>query len=168
MGAAAQGIDPARWSVIQRTLIFITNGDHVLLLKRGLHKRAFPGMYNGLGGHIERDEDPLTSARRELLEESNLSAADLRLRGVMHIDAGGAQGISLFIFTGSSSSRDVIDTDEGTLEWISHSKVNDLPLADDIPMLLEKLFGAGASDTLFFAHVSYDANDRRVTRFASA
>jgi len=62
MGAKDQGADATagRWLVIPRTLCFVTHGDDVLLLKRAGHKRVYPGLYNGVGGHLERDEDPLT------------------------------------------------------------------------------------------------------------
>lgn len=83
MGSKDQGTDTSRWKVIPRTLCFITNGADVLLMKRAMHKRAFPGRYNGIGGHIERDEDPFTSARREIREETGLAVDDLRLRGIV-------------------------------------------------------------------------------------
>jgi len=58
---------------IPRTLCFITHGSDVLLMKRGEHTRIFPGRYNGIGGHLERDEDPLTGALREITEENRIT-----------------------------------------------------------------------------------------------
>ncbi|PJF37889.1 MAG: hypothetical protein CUN55_19790, partial [Phototrophicales bacterium] len=62
MGANEQGanVTSGRWLTIPRTLCFIFNGDDVLLMKRSPHRRVFPNCYNGVGGHIERDEDPYT------------------------------------------------------------------------------------------------------------
>jgi 8-oxo-dGTP diphosphatase len=168
MGAAQQGIDSARWAVIPRTLCFILNGDDVLLMQRGLHKKAFPGRYNGIGGHVERDEDAYTSALREINEETGLTVRDLTLRGTMHIDAGQQTGILLFIFTATSDTRAVTDCDEGTLHWIALDNVHTLPLVDDLPLLIGRLFGAERGTEPFFAHVSYDTHDQRVTRFANA
>src|SRR5262245_52850594 len=72
MGAVEQGANATqnRWLTIPRTLCFVLNGNDVLLMKRAPHKRVFPNRYNGVGGHIERDEDPLASARREIKEET--------------------------------------------------------------------------------------------------
>lgn len=139
--SAQQGIDPARWSVIPRTLCFILNGEDMLLMQRGLHKRAFPGRYNGIGGHVERDEDVYTSALREITEETGLTVHDLTLRGTMHIDAGQMTGILLYILpdTATSDSRTVTDCDEGTLHWIALDKMHDLPLVDDLPAILARL-----------------------------
>src|SRR5215813_2874096 len=120
MGASEQGANATegRWLTIPRTLCFVLNGDDILLMKRGSHKRVFPNRYNGVGGHIERDEDPLTSARREIKEETGLDVRDLRLRAVYNIDAGETTGIVLFVFTALSDTRAVKANNEGTLHWI--------------------------------------------------
>jgi 8-oxo-dGTP diphosphatase len=166
MGAQEQGIDPTRWMVIPRTLCFITYENDVLLLKRAAHKRVFPNRYNGIGGHLERDEDPLNGALREIYEETGLAVHGVRFRGVYHIDAGQEVGIVLFVFTAVADSRDFTDSDEGTLEWVPIAEVNHLPLVDDLPLLLPRLFGPAAVETPFFAHVSYDNADQMVMKFA--
>ncbi|MCY4072385.1 MAG: NUDIX domain-containing protein, partial [Chloroflexi bacterium] len=101
MGARQQGADATqhRWLTMPRTLSFVINGDDVLMLKRDAGKRVFPNQYNGLGGHVERDEDVRSSALREIEEESGLSVHSLRLRSIHNIDAGEASGILLFVFT---------------------------------------------------------------------
>ena len=120
MGAKDQGADATagRWLTIPRSLCFITHGSDILLLKRGTHRRIYPGRYNGVGGHIERDEDPLTGAIREMREETGLDLVDVRFRGALNVDAGGTNGIMVFVFTAEASSRDFVDSDEGTLEWV--------------------------------------------------
>ncbi len=168
MGARDQGADAAsgRWMVIPRTLCFVTNGTDVLLMKRGEHRRVFPGRYNGLGGHLERDEDPQSGAIREIREEAGLAVHDVRLRGISHVDAGQTVGILLFIFTAVADSRAVTDSDEGTLHWVPITEAAKLPLVEDLPMLLSRLFGRDASRMPFFAHLWYDSNDKIVIDFA--
>jgi 8-oxo-dGTP diphosphatase len=168
MGAYGQGANATegRWLVIPRTLSFVLHGEDVLLMKRGAHKRVFPGMYNGLGGHIERDEDVLTSARREIQEESGLTVSDLRLRGVHQIDTGEQTGILLFIFTAKSDSRTVVACDEGTLEWVSPPAWPALPLVEDVAAILARLAATGDGAPPWFAHVSYDSADQIQLRFA--
>ncbi len=168
MGAAEQGANAidGRWLVIPRTLCFVTNGDDVLLLKRAAHKRVFPNQYNGVGGHIERNEDPLTSARREIREETGLDVRDVRLRAVHNIDAKEQTGIVLFIFTAISDGRDVIDTDEGTLHWIPRGQVLNYDLVEDLPFILPRVLDMGTADLPLFVHVSYDEDDCIRLRFA--
>ena len=177
MSAKDQGTDTAtvagRWQVVPRTLCFITHGDDILLLKRAMHRRVYPGYYNGVGGHIERGEDPLTSAIREIHEETGLAVDKVHFCGSTIIDAGHDTGILLFIFTAQAISRDFVDSDEGTLQWlplqqvldgIIQTGVNDLPLVEDLPIILPRIFrGDGLP---FFAHVSYDHQDHLQFRVA--
>jgi 8-oxo-dGTP diphosphatase len=168
MGAKDQGADATagRWLTIPRTLCFITHGNDILLLKRGTHKRIYPGRYNGVGGHIERDEDPLSGAIREMREETRLDLVNVRFRGVLTVDAGGANGIMVFVFTAEATSRDFVDSEEGTLEWVSPDQVGTLPLVEDLPVLLSRLFDGDPDSSPFFAHTSYDEHDQQILRFA--
>ncbi|HVU12640.1 MAG TPA: NUDIX domain-containing protein [Phototrophicaceae bacterium] len=168
MGANEQGATAIeqRWLTIPRTLSFVLNGDDILLMKRAAHKRVFPNRYNGVGGHIERDEDPLTSARREINEETGLNVRDACLRAVYNIDAGAATGIVLFVFTAISDSRQVVANSEGTLHWVARDAVFDLDLVEDLPLLLPRILPMQPTDPPLFVHVSYDASDTIQMRFA--
>ncbi len=172
MGAHEQGADATagRWLTIPRTLCFVTHGSDVLLMKRDPKRRVFPGRYNGLGGHIERDEDPYSGALREIREESGLIVQNLQLRGVYQIDAAAETGIILFVFTAEALSRNVSECDEGTLHWIPRAEIYKLPLVEDLPIMLPRLFDEATNPTEkivpFFAHVHYDETDKIVMRFA--
>jgi 8-oxo-dGTP diphosphatase len=173
MGANEQGANATdgRWLTIPRTLCFVFYGEgdqrEILLMKRAAHKRVFPNRYNGLGGHIERDEDPLTSARREILEESGLEVQALRLCSAYNIDTGGQSGIVLFVFSATATTREVIsDGREGTLHWIRLTDLFSLDLVEDLPILLPRLIAMQPADPPLFVHVSYDAEDQIQMRFA--
>jgi len=170
MGAKEQGADAVegRWLMIPRAVCFVTNGDDVLLLKRGAHKRVFPNQYDGVGGHIERDEDVLTGVRREVFEETGLTVRDVRLRSVYSIDAGAATGVLLFQFSAVSDDRAFVDSDEGTLDWFPQAHVGELDLIEDLPILLPRMLAMGRTDAPLFVHISYNDADKMVLRFAEA
>ena len=168
MGAKQQGADATRdrWLTMPRTLSFVMHGDAVLMMKRAAHKRVFPNQYNGLGGHIERDEDPASGARREILEESGLHVHSLRLRSIHNIDAGETTGILLFVYTAISDSRSVNpEGPEGVLEWIPKDQLWDLDLVEDLPQLLPRILAMSDDQPPLNAHVSYDDDDKIVLRF---
>ena len=168
MGANEQGANAIdnRWLTIPRTLSFVFNGNDVLLMRRATHKRVFPNKYNGLGGHIERDEDPLTSAKREILEESGLTVHDIRLRSVHNIDAGEQTGIMLFVYTAQSDNRNFIDASaEGSLHWIPTDKLHEYDLVEDLPLILPRLLNMEATTPPYSVHVSYDEQDEIQMRF---
>ncbi len=167
MGAQDQGANAVqgRWMTIPRTLIFIFNGDDVLLMKRAPHKRVFPNRYNGVGGHVERDEDVWTSARREIKEETGLDVLDLKLCAVSNIDAGAETGIVLFTFTAQSASREVlIDGDEGTLHWIPLADLERYDLVEDVLFILRRLVDMTIESPPLFYHVSYNDEDQIVMK----
>src|SRR5512143_2963414 len=117
-----QGIDVSfqrqRYSVIPRTLVFVTRGELVLLLRGSPQKRIWANKYNGIGGHVERDEDIYFAAQREVREETGLDVEGLRLVGLINIDSDQPTGIMLFVFTAQSQSGDPIPSEAGALEWI--------------------------------------------------
>jgi 8-oxo-dGTP diphosphatase len=171
MGAKQQGADATknRWLTIPRTLSFVMNGNDILMMKRAPHKRVFPNQYNGLGGHIERDEDPLTSAIREIKEESGLDVHSVRLRTVHNIDAGAETGIILFVYTAIADNRNVIiDSPEGQLEWIPRDKILDIDLVEDLPYLIPRILEMDDSEAPVYAHVSYDADDEIMLKFVES
>jgi 8-oxo-dGTP diphosphatase len=170
MGAKQQGANQTtnRWLTIPRTLVFIRNGDDILLMKRAASKRIFPNQYNGLGGHIERDEDPLTGAKREVLEESGLVVQNLHLKAIYNIDAGQETGILLFVYLGESESREItVETEEGRLEWIPIAKLHDYDLVEDLPLILPRILDMEKTTPPYSVHVSYDENDVIQMRFVS-
>ena len=64
-------------------VIFDKNLEHTLMCKRT--KEHYIGMYNLLGGKIEKENDGLNEAYRELAEETNIKKEDIELIHFMNI-----------------------------------------------------------------------------------
>jgi len=171
VGAADQGAAEAagRWLTIPRTLAFVCHGDEVLMLRRRADSRIYPGCYNGVGGHLERDEDPLSGIRREIREETGLQVMQLRLRAVYNVDPGGRNGVLLFVFTCCSATRALKPTtDEGALRWVPRATLLSLPLVEDLPQMLPALLEMAPDAPPLFVHAGYDRADSLCLRIASA
>ena len=150
---------PSRHVVVPRTLCFMLHNGDVLVIKRSPHKRIFPGKINGVGGHVEQGEDVITSAAREIFEETGLAVTDLWLAGVVHVDSrlgqaeplpdGSLPGVMLFVFTATAPSRDVQASDEGELMWVPLADIDGLDWVDGDPGLLRRALEARATNRPF-------------------
>lgn len=165
MPVSDHGVSSDRYQLIPRTLIFLTRGESVLLLKGAPHKRIWANRYNGIGGHIERGEDVHSAARRELLEETGLIPDDLWLVGTVIVDTGEDPGISLYVMKGSSAEGQARPSEEGDLEWVAYIGILEKNLVEDLPLLLPRVLKQKASDAPFAARYYYEG-ERLVVEFS--
>ena len=164
MPVSDQGVNLDRYMLIPRTAIFVRRGDSYLLLKGAPSKRLWAGKYNGLGGHVEPGEDVLTAARRELLEETGLEA-DLWLCGTVIVDTGQNPGICLYVFSGECAQGEPKPSEEGAAEWVPFEALGELPVVEDLPVLLGRIQKMKRGDVPFAARSFYDDGENLVVRF---
>jgi 8-oxo-dGTP diphosphatase len=167
MNVEQQGVTKDRYTLIPRSLIFITSGERVLLLKGSPNKRLWANQYNGIGGHVERGEDVLTAAKRELAEETGLVVPDLWLCGIITVDTSMDPGIVIFVYRGDSCQKEVVLTSEGELDWVLIEEINRLPLVEDLNVILPNALAIKTGDRPFYAHYSYDEKGELHINFVS-
>lgn len=121
-----------RLTPVMTTLAYIVRDGSVLLCHRiARHTDMQHGKYNGIGGHMERDEDPVTCIRREIREETGLDIADPWLRGTISWPGFGTNGEDHFAFVfrvDDPVGEPFAANEEGELSWHPIDAIRDLPM----------------------------------------
>ena len=164
MPVSDQGVNLERYMLIPRTMIFVRRGNSYLLLKGAPTKRLWAGKYNCLGGHVEKGEDVLSAARRELAEETGLTA-DLWLCGTVIVDSGENPGICLYVFSGECLAGEPKPSIEGTAEWVAFDALGELPVVEDLPVLLSRIHTLKHGGAPFAARSFYDDQNNLIVKF---
>lgn len=115
--------------MILATLCYIQHDGHTLMIHRV--KRADDihlGKWNGLGGKFEPGESPEQCVTREVREESGFEIKDPRLCGLLMFPAFKGEDWYIFVFTVKDFSGELIENEEGYLEWIPDAELEALPL----------------------------------------
>ena len=123
------------------TLCYINNGQKTLMLHRIKKKNDMhEGKWNGLGGKLEDGESPEECVIREVHEESGLTIKNPALRGIMTFPKfDDIDDWIVFLYTADDFWGNLIESDEGALEWIDNNKILNLNLWDGDKIYLEWL-----------------------------
>jgi len=103
---------------------FLRWENEVILIKRGLHKKIAPGLWSGIGGHIEQHEmnTPKLACLREIEEETGIRAAQIKGLDMRYfILRKSAETLdSIYYFVGELQKKcSLAQTDEGVLHWVT-------------------------------------------------
>lgn len=96
--------------------VFDKNFENTLMCKRT--KEPYKGMYNFVGGKIEKENDGLNEAHRELEEETNITKKDIELVHFMTLTYV-KWNIELEVYYGILKNEVKLIEEVNKLEWIN-------------------------------------------------
>lgn len=111
------------------TLCYIERENRYLMLHRV--KKADDenrDKWIGVGGHFEKGESPEECLLREVKEETGLTLTDYAFRGIVTFVSDDHEAEYMHLFTATGFAGEVIDCDEGALEWIDKDALYALPM----------------------------------------
>ena len=111
------------------TLCYIENEDSYLMMHRVKKEKDInKDKWVGVGGHFELDETPEECLLREVKEETGLTLTSWKLRGVITFMTDVYQTEYMFLYTADGYEGEMIECNEGNLEWVKKSDVYNLPI----------------------------------------
>ena len=101
-------------------IVYSADKEHLLFCKR--RKDPYKGLYNFVGGKIEKEEDGLVAAYRELQEETGITKEQIKLSHMMDFVYYN-QNCYVEVYVGYLTEEVVLLEESNPLEW--------LPLSED-------------------------------------
>jgi 8-oxo-dGTP diphosphatase len=140
------------------TLCFIHHHNRYLML----YRRRPPNQYkwNGVGGKIEQNEQPIYAIQREIEEEAGLQipCEAIQFRGIVSWDSRHSEG-AMYVFIAESDTAEVVASDEGGLAWKSLSWIlNSGEAVSNIPLFLPPMLDRAKKPDIH--HFIYNAQDQ--------
>ncbi len=99
-------------------MVFNKNKDKILMCKRA--KEPFKGKLNLVGGKVEKDEDELHAAYRELEEETGITKRDIELTNVMNYEYK-IQDMKLEVYAGKLNKDVKLVEEINKLLWVDRN-----------------------------------------------
>ena len=98
-------------------MLFNKECNKVLLVKR--NKKPYKNCWNGIGGKIEENETPIEAAKRECMEETNISLKNPRLLVTYVYPESSIININtkLNVIYDFVEETNIVDNEEGHYEW---------------------------------------------------
>lgn len=89
------------------------------------------GKYNGIGGHMEPNEDIAACMIREIHEEAGIVPTAMTLRGTVNWTGFGPQGedwLAFIFLIQAFSGAPAQASNEGPLQWVAIDQITSLPI----------------------------------------
>jgi 8-oxo-dGTP diphosphatase len=135
------------------TLCYLKQNGKTLMLHRVKKLNDIhAGKWNGLGGKLEAGESPEQCVIREVTEESGLVITQLCYHGLLVFADFKGEDWYVWVFTSGQFSGDLIESNEGRLEWIADELLITLNLWPSDLIFLPWLETAGVFSARFQYH----------------
>lgn len=122
------------------TLCYIEqDGKYLMLHRTKKENDVNHDKWIGVGGKFETDETPEECLLREVKEETGLTLLNYRYRGILTFVAEGWESEYIHLYTADAFEGELLECNEGILEWVPKEKIQELPLWEGDKIFLRLL-----------------------------
>ena len=141
---------------------FLQNGDKYLLIQRADSRKINPGIWSGVGGHIEPHEinSPLEACYREIEEETGITRDKIRSLDLRYVITRRSENEirQSYIYFGKTDVLDIAQTDEGILFWIPSSELLNQEYTATYAAMLKHYVNRKSNDKTIYVGVAENAD----------
>ena len=143
---------------------FLRCGDKWLLMKRADNRKINPGVWSGVGGHIELHEmnTPLAACYREIEEETGIPQSTIALLDLLYVITrrSGNEIRQSYVYFGETDMSDITQTDEGVLSWIPCGELQKRKYTATYASMLEHYENRSGNDRAVYVGVASDSGGK--------
>ena len=140
--------------MILSTLCYIEKDGKYLMLHRTKKKNDInKDKWLGIGGKFEDGESPEECIIREVKEETGLTINKYKLRCAITYVSTNWETEYMYVFTSNDFTGELIECNEGDLQWIGKDKVTELKTWEGDKIFVEKIKN---NDSFFTIKFNYD------------
>ena len=140
--------------MILSTLCYIEKDGQYLMLHRTKKQNDLnKDKWLGIGGKFEEGESPEECIVRETREETGLILKSYKLRCIVTYVSTNWENEYMYVFTSKDFEGEMIECNEGDLQWVDKDKVVDLNTWEGDKIFLEKIQNG---DGFFTVKFEYD------------
>lgn len=142
--------------MILSTVCYIEkNGKYLMLHRTKKKKDINKDKWLGIGGKFENNESPEECVLREVKEETGLTLTSYKLRCIITYVSTSCETEYMYVFTSDSFTGEILNCNEGDLEWINKEDVFNLNIWEGDKIFLEKL---QKDNSFFTGKFEYDGD----------
>ena len=147
--------------MILSTLCYIEKDNKYLMLHRTKKKNDISkDKWLGIGGKFEEGESPEECIVREVMEETGLKLNSYQLRTIVTYVSTNWETEYMYVFTSNDFTGDLIECNEGDLQWIDKREVTKLNTWEGDKIFVEKL----QNDSGFFT-VKFEYDGDKLVKY---
>lgn len=148
---------------METTLVYVERDGAYLMLHRVTKDESRDvshGKWIGVGGKFEYGESPEECMVREVREETGLIPTSWRYCGIVTFVSERAETEYMHLFTVNAWKGTLHESDEGVLQWVPKSQMNNLPHWEGDEIFLHLIDNPARA--FFSLKLVYDAQDTLV------